>query len=312
MPPAAPQRCQRQRRATALVTLAWTANGEADLAGYNVYRSTHEPGADQRALRSTARRLLTQRDLHRSARSRTARPITTSSQPSMTPANVSPASTEAVCHAGAVTPAPALEFNGTNQYVTFGSAAALGAQRRSRSRPGSSARARASARTPARGGITRRDPAGHQGPRREPRARNIDMNYFLGIDAATGVLVADFEDTATRRPEPSGHSASRPSPSAPRLAPRGRRPTTATTWRLYLDGVLEIAAPWRQSHAALRQHPARRARHRDNVDRRRSGLLRRDPSTRFGSGTSRARRPRSRRRCTRSCRRLPDSSAAGA
>ena len=31
------------------------------------------------------------------------------------------------------------------------------------------------------------------------------MNYFLGIDAATGVLVADFEDTA--RAEPPGHAA---------------------------------------------------------------------------------------------------------
>ena len=33
--------------------------------------------------------------------------------------------------------------------------------------------------------------------RSETDAANLDANYFLGIDATTGVLVADFEDNAT-------------------------------------------------------------------------------------------------------------------
>ena len=32
--------------------------------------------------------------------------------------------------------------------------------------------------------------------RGEGESSNVDMNYFLGIDAAQRVLVADFEDTA--------------------------------------------------------------------------------------------------------------------
>ena len=39
--------------------------------------------------------------------------------------------------------------------------------------------------------------------RAQAEGSNLDMNYFLGIDAARRVLVADFEDTADRR-QPSG------------------------------------------------------------------------------------------------------------
>ena len=54
-----------------------------------------------------------------------------------------------------------------------------------------------------------RDPADHEGPRRAETPANVNMNYFLGIDASTGVLVADFEDTANGANHP-GHAA-RPS-----------------------------------------------------------------------------------------------------
>ena len=61
------------------------------------------------------------------------------------------------------------------------------------------------------------------------------MNYFLGIDASSGILVADFEDTQAAATIPS-------------RARRRSRPTRwhhaaatydGTTWRLYLDGALD-------------------------------------------------------------------------
>ena len=84
------------------------------------------------------------------------------------------------------------------------------------------------------------------------------MNCFLGIDATSGVLVADFEDTGDRRQPPGQRRHGR---SAPTCGTTPRRPTTATdTWRLYLDGELDrtlalggnfTPAPTSIQHAAL-------------------------------------------------------------
>ena len=46
------------------------------------------------------------------------------------------------------------------------------------------------------GGIASAIPLVTKG-RAEAEGSNVDMNYFLGIDAADGTLVADFEDTAS-------------------------------------------------------------------------------------------------------------------
>ena len=62
------------------------------------------------------------------------------------------------------------------------------------------------------------------------------MNYFLGIDATTGVLVADFEDTATGGNHPvAGTTAIAAGPSWHHAAAT----YDGTTWRLYLDGKLD-------------------------------------------------------------------------
>ena len=64
------------------------------------------------------------------------------------------------------------------------------------------------------------------------------MNYFLGIDATTGVLVADFEDTATGGNHPvAGHDGDR---SRATVWHHAAATYDGTTWRLYLDGKLEM------------------------------------------------------------------------
>ncbi len=90
--------------------------------------------------------------------------------------------------------------------------------------------------------------------RGEDDGSRVDMNYFLGIDAATGVLAADFED----KPAGGNHPL------------RGITPLRYNTWyhatvsyngqilRLYLNGILEaeinVGVPARNDslqHAAL-------------------------------------------------------------
>ena len=88
------------------------------------------------------------------------------------------------------------------------------------------------------------------------------MNYFLGIDASSGVLVADFED--------DGDGPNHPSPARRRsreLWHHAAATYDGTTWRLYLDGVLDAKLA-RRRHAASRLDPARGARDRARLDRR--------------------------------------------
>ena len=64
---------------------------------------------------------------------------------------------------------------------------------------------------------------------------NVDMNYFLGIDGTTRVLVADFEDTATGLNHPvQGVTAICDS-----VWYHAAATYDGTTWRLYLNGQLE-------------------------------------------------------------------------
>ena len=147
----------------------------------------------------------------------------------------------------------ALDFDGTNDHVTFGAAPASGVHELHASRPGSGATARASTTSTGTGGIDQRDPAGHQGPRGGREPANVNMNYFLGIDATTGVLVADFEDTANGA-QPPGHRHHRVPISTVWHHAAVTYDTATDTWNLYLDGVLErTLAARRQLHAASRR-----------------------------------------------------------
>ena len=86
--------------------------------------------------------------------------------------------------ASAAGTATALQFNGTSQYVTFGAAPGLGAStftletwfKRTGAGVGTSTGC---------GGIASAIPLITKG-RAEAESSNVDMNYFLGIDAAIG------------------------------------------------------------------------------------------------------------------------------
>ena len=79
------------------------------------------------------------------------------------------------------------------------------------------------------GGIASAIPLITKGRAEAETPANLNMNYFFGIDASTGKLVADFEDTAGRAP--TTRSPARPSsPATSGITPP--RPTDGTTWRL--------------------------------------------------------------------------------
>jgi hypothetical protein len=88
----------------------------------------------------------------------------------------------------------ALRFDGTNDYVTFGTAAGLSSAtftletwfRRDGAGVGTST---------GTGGLASAIPLISKG-RGEAEGSNVDMNYFLGINSTTNVLVADFEEGA--------------------------------------------------------------------------------------------------------------------
>ena len=97
--------------------------------------------------------------------------------------------------AAAPTAATGLQLNGTNQHVTFGPAPGLGSATFTLElwfrRTGTGVTTSTGA-----GGITNAIPLLTKG-RAEADGSNLDMNYFLGLNGTTGVLVADFEDMAT-------------------------------------------------------------------------------------------------------------------
>src|SRR5439155_15572045 len=64
---------------------------------------------------------------------------------------------------------------------------------------------------------------------------NVDANYFLGINGSTRVLAADFEDMATGL----NHPVLGVTPICDNIWYHAAATYDATTWRLYLNGVLE-------------------------------------------------------------------------
>jgi hypothetical protein len=233
------------------VTLTWSANTEPDLAGYNVYRSTSSPVPTTGAPVNGGTPVTTTRYVDSGLTSGTTyyyalRAVDTSG-------NGSAASTEASATAKAPPQgAYALSLNGSSQYVTFGAAPSLDAARFTletwfkRTGPGVGT-------STGSGGIASAIPLVTKG-RAESDGSNVDMNYFLGMDAASGKLAADFEDMAGG----NNHPLVGQTVVTQNVWHHAAASYDGTYWRLYLDGVLDAklavtAEPRSDSiqHAAL-------------------------------------------------------------
>ena len=145
----------------------------------------------------------------------------------------------------------ALQFDGTNDYVTFGTSAgltSLGAQVFTIEtwfrKTGVGATT-----TTGTGGIATAIPLVTKG-RGQSENSNVDMNYFLGIDTTGNVLAADFEECA-RTQTGCPATTSNATQGGQNYPVRGSTPIAnniwyhaAVTfdgryWKLYLNGVLE-------------------------------------------------------------------------
>jgi VCBS repeat-containing protein len=129
-----------------------------------------------------------------------------------------------------------VRLDGVNDYVTFGAAAGtaeLGATTFTletwirREGPGVPAGT-------GTGGLTNALPIITKGAA-QADGSNLDANYFLGMDANTRVLVADFEDAATG----ANHPVVGVTPIADNIWYHVAATYDGTTWRLYLNGVLD-------------------------------------------------------------------------
>ena len=127
-----------------------------------------------------------------------------------------------------------LSLNGSTQYVTFGAAPGLNASTYTLelwfNRTGAGAGT-----STGTGGIASAIPLLTKGRAEAETPANLNMDWFLGIDATTGQLVADFEDTATGANHPvTGNAVVTSNVWHHVAATYG-----AGTWNLYLDGVLD-------------------------------------------------------------------------
>ncbi len=133
--------------------------------------------------------------------------------------------------------AGALALNGSSTYVTFGNAASLGLatftvetwfRRDGTGVPVSTGS----------GGIATFLPLVSKGDA-EADASNVDANYMLGINTTGNVLAADFEEGAGGATPGLNHPISGVTPIVNGIWYHAAVSYDGTTWRLYLNGVLE-------------------------------------------------------------------------
>ena len=213
------------------VALSWDANGESDLAGYNVYRSLTTP------VPTTGTPLNGDDLVQTSGFNDTGLNAGTTYHYAVVAVdgsnNASTSAETAVTTTGGAV-ANGLQFNGSSQYVTFGQAPGLTASQftletwfnRSGTGVGTST---------GTGGLASAVPLIAKGRAEQETPANLNMNYFLGIDTTTNALAADFEDTANG----GNHPVIGQTVITNGVWHHAVATYDGSTWRLYLDGKLD-------------------------------------------------------------------------
>jgi hypothetical protein len=129
-------------------------------------------------------------------------------------------------------PGSALQFDGVNDYVTFGAPSTL---RLTTFTLEAWFRRDGAGVATGTGGVTA-VPLLTRG-RNEGESSTLDLNFFLGIDATRRVLVADFEDTTNG----GNHPVVGSTVICDGLWHHAAATYDGNTWRLYLDGVEDAA-----------------------------------------------------------------------
>ncbi len=229
--PSAPQNVAANT-GNSLVTITWDHTPAFDLTGYNVYRNASGTGTPLNIAPLTSPIYTDNTVTNGTLYSYTVKAIDTAS-------NLSAPSSAVTATPGALLGA-GMQFNGTNQYVTFGAAAgtgALGAQTFTletwfkRTGSGAVTSTGTGGTLP---GVTNVIPLISKGMAEAETPVEANMNYFLGISAASGRLVADFEDTVNGGNHPI--TGNTPIPISTTEWHHAAATYDGSTWRLYLDG----------------------------------------------------------------------------
>ncbi len=136
----------------------------------------------------------------------------------------------------AVGPGAALDFGGTNAYVNFGNPAKLHLAQFTLETWFRRDGAGDTTQTGTDGSYATTLVARGRGEIEDP---TVDLNYFLGIDGATNKLVADFEEGAGGTSPSLNHPVYGATTITNGVWHHVAATYDGTTWKLYLDGVLD-------------------------------------------------------------------------
>jgi hypothetical protein len=230
------------------ISLIWNANTEPDLAGYNLYRSTSSPVPTNGTPLNGATMLTGTSYTDSCLAAGTYYYALVAVDTSDNLSNPSAEANETIA-----TVSCGLQFDGSNDYVTFGTGNTLAAPAYTVEtwfkRTGAGAGV-----TTGTGGITSAIPLVTKGTSEQETA-NVDINYFLGIDTSTNMLIADFEEGAGGANPSLNHPVTGTTVISNDVWYHAAVTYDGTTLRLYLNGVQEDSQTVGQPAASATTSP---------------------------------------------------------